>query len=86
MDSAERGSSERRGEGGYRIKPSYFLPKPVKVGDELEVKVEAVGAKGDGIPKKDGFVIFVKGAQQGTDVKVRIVDVKAKSAVAELIQ
>jgi predicted RNA-binding protein with TRAM domain len=87
MDSAERGNHGRRGgEGGYRIKPSYFLPKPVKVGDELEVKVEAVGAKGDGIAKKDGFVIFIKGAQQGADVKVRIVDVKAKSAVAELIQ
>ncbi len=85
MDSGERGDQERR-DGGYRIKPSYFLPKPVKVGDELQVKVEAVGAKGDGIAKKDGFVIFIKGAQQGADVKVRIVDVKAKSAVAELIQ
>ncbi|MFH0868366.1 MAG: TRAM domain-containing protein, partial [Candidatus Woesearchaeota archaeon] len=32
---------------------------PVKVGDEIDVKIEAVGEKGDGIAKKDGFVLFV---------------------------
>lgn len=78
---------ERRGHGrrGINIKPNYFLPKPVKVGDEVEVKVEAVASKGDGIAKKDGFVIFIKGTKEGDTVKVRITDVKARFAIGEVI-
>ena len=61
------------------------MPKPVKVGDELDVTIEAVAAKGDGIAKKEGFVIFVPGAAQGETCKVRITQVKASSAVAEKV-
>ena len=60
-------------------------PKPVKVGDELDVTIEAVAAKGDGIAKKDGFVIFVPGAAQGETCKIRITAVRSTSAVAEKI-
>jgi predicted RNA-binding protein with TRAM domain len=60
-------------------------PKPVKVGDEVEVTIEAVAAKGDGIAKIDGFVIFVRGAQQGQKIKVKITDVKNRFATGELI-
>ncbi len=67
------------------MNPNYFLPKPVKVGDELEVKVEAIAAKGDGIAKKDNFVIFIKGAKEGDQLKVRITDVKAKFATGEIV-
>ena len=67
------------------IKPNYFLPKPVKAGDEVEVKVEAVASKGDGIAKKDGFVIFIKGAKEGETVKVRITEVKARFAIGEIV-
>ena len=74
------GGGERRGMG---IKPNYFLPKPVKVGDMVDVTIEAVASKGDGIAKKDGFVIFVAGAKQGETVKVRITDVKARFAIGE---
>ncbi len=76
----------RRGGGGsMSMNPNYFLPKPVKVGDEVEVKVEAVASKGDGIAKKDGFVIFIKGAKEGDTVKVRITDVKARFAIGEMM-
>ena len=67
------------------MKPNYFLPKPVKVGDELELTIEAVASKGDGIAKKDGYVVFVAGAKQGDTVKVRITDVRARFAIAEKI-
>lgn len=67
------------------IKSNYFLPKPVKVGDEVEVTVEAVASKGDGIAKKDGFVIFIKGAKEGDKLKVRITDVKARFAIGEIM-
>ena len=58
---------------------------PVKVGDELNVKIEAVGEKGDGIAKKDGFVLFVPGAKQGDDVRIRITKVLPKVGFAEVI-
>lgn len=68
-----------------RVKSAYFLPKPVKPGDEIEVTIDAVASKGDGIAKKDGFVIFVKGTKQGDKVKVRITDVKARFAIGEVV-
>ena len=59
------------------------MPKPVKVGEELEVTIEAVAAKGDGIAKKDGFVIFVPGTAVGDKIRIRITAVKPSCAVAE---
>ena len=61
-----------------------FGPKPVKVGDEIDLTVEAVAAKGDGIAKKDGFVIFIRGGQMGQTYKVKITEIKARSAVGEI--
>ncbi len=83
MDSGE-GRGDRRG-GGRGLNPNYFLPKPVKVGDEVEVTIDATASKGDGLAKKDGFVIFVKDAKQGETVKVRITDVRARFAVGEIV-
>lgn len=70
-----------RGKGGFRQR-SFA---PVKVGDELNVKIEAVGEKGDGIAKKDGFVLFVPGTKQGDDVKIRVTRVLQKVGFAEVI-
>ena len=58
---------------------------PVKVGDELDVKIEAVGEKGDGIAKKDGFVLFVPGAKQGDNVRIKVTRVLAKVGFAEVV-
>ena len=58
---------------------------PVEVGDELDVKIEAVGEKGDGIAKKDGFVLFVPNAKEGDEVKIRITRVLRKVGFAEVI-
>lgn len=60
-------------------------PKPVKIGDELDVTIEAVAAKGDGIAKKDGFVIFVPKTSIGEKCKIRITAIKSSSAVAEKV-
>jgi predicted RNA-binding protein with TRAM domain len=86
-DRGSRGGRGDRGDRGDRrgIKPNYFLPKPVKVGDEIDVTIEAQASKGDGIAKKDGFVIFVKDAKQGQAVKVRITDVRARFALGEMV-
>ena len=58
---------------------------PVNVGDELDVKIEAVGEKGDGIAKKDGFVLFVPNTQQGQQVKIKVTKVLRKVGFAEVV-
>lgn len=70
---------ERRFDRGFR----NF--SPVKVGEELEVKIEAVGEKGDGIAKKDGFVLFVPGAKEGDTVRIRVTKVLRKVGFAEIV-
>ncbi|MEM3841500.1 MAG: hypothetical protein QXN59_02315, partial [Candidatus Micrarchaeaceae archaeon] len=64
-DAGEPARQGREGrEGGERrynsIKPNYFLPKPVKVGDVIDVEVQTLTKRGEGLAKKDGFVIFIK--------------------------
>lgn len=58
---------------------------PVKEGDELDVQIEAVGGKGDGIAKVEGFVLFVPGTNQGEQVKVRVTKVLRNVGFAEVI-
>ena len=62
-----------------------FKNPPVNVGDELDVKIEAVGGKGDGIAKKDGFVLFVPGVKEGDEVKIKITKVLRKVGFAEVV-
>src|SRR3989339_727430 len=66
---------------------SSFRPRdaPVKVGDEIEVTIEAVGEKGDGVAKKDGFVLFVPNTKQGDKVKIRVTRVLRKVGFAEVV-
>jgi predicted RNA-binding protein with TRAM domain len=59
---------------------------PVREGDELDVKIEAVGEKGDGIAKKQGFVLFVPGTKEGDEVKVRVTRVLRNAGFAEVIK
>lgn len=58
---------------------------PVKVGEELDVRIEAVGEKGDGIAKKNGFVLFVPNTKEGENVKIRVTKVLRKVGFAEVI-
>jgi len=62
------------------------MPKPVKEGDEIELTIEAVGAKGDGIGKIEGFVVFVPNCTAGEKIKVRIVQVRGRSGIGEKIE
>jgi predicted RNA-binding protein with TRAM domain len=58
---------------------------PVNVGDELDVKIEAVGEKGDGLVKIKGFVLFVPGVKEGDEVKIRVTRVLKKVGFAEVV-
>ena len=78
------GNYGSRGGGGFRPRGGDGGFAPVKVGEELEVSIEAVGEKGDGIAKKNGFVIFVPGVKAGDKVRIRITKVLRKVGFAEV--
>ena len=58
---------------------------PVREGDEIDVKIEAVGDKGDGIAKKDGFVLVIPGTQVNDEVRVRVTKVLRRVGFAEVV-
>jgi predicted RNA-binding protein with TRAM domain len=70
-----------------RFRPSrpFFQSKPVKENQDIEVVIDDIGSKGDGIAKIQGYMIFVPRSKIGERVKVRIRSVGEKFAVAERI-
>ena len=56
---------------------------PVKAGEEIDVLIESVGEKGDGVAKKQGFVIFVPKAQKGEELHIKITKVLKSVAFSE---
>ena len=62
-----------------------FRNPPVNVDEEIDVKIEAVGEKGDGIAKKDGFVLFVPGVKEGDEVRIKVTKVLRKVGFAEVV-
>src|SRR3989344_7398293 len=62
----------------------FMQRAPIKEGDEIEIAIESVGEKGDGIGRVKGFVVFIPGAQQGQTIKVRITKVLKKFAFGEI--
>ncbi len=74
-----------RSYGGPRRGGFQRNTPPVSVGEELDVIIEAVGEKGDGIAKKNGFVLFVPGVKAGENVKIRVTKVFRKVGFAEVV-
>lgn len=72
--------------GGFRPRGGMGAPMaPVRVGEELDVKIEAVGEKGDGIAKKNGFVLFIPGVKEGQELRIRVTKVLRKVGFAEVV-
>lgn len=78
-------SYERRGGSGGRFGGS-FGPKPVETGKEYDVQITEISRQGDGIARIQGFVIFVKGGKPGQNIKVKVTNVGARFATAEIVQ
>jgi len=56
---------------------------PVVVGEVYRLLIEDVGRRGDGVAKKEGFVVFVTGAnQRGVTVNAKITKVLGNNAYA----
>ncbi len=62
-----------------------FREPPVHVGEEHDVTITDIAAKGDGIAKIEGFIVFVPGTSTGESCKVRINEVRHRFAIAEKI-
>jgi predicted RNA-binding protein with TRAM domain len=70
-----------------RFRPSrpFTQSLPVRENQELEVAIGDIGSRGDGIAKLQGFLVFVPRSKIGERVRVRIVSVSGKFAVAERV-
>lgn len=58
---------------------------PVEEGQEVDVTIESVGRRGDGIARVNNFVIFIPGTNAGEKVKVRITGVRNSFATGEVV-
>lgn len=70
-----------------RFRPSrpFFQSAPVRENQELEVVVDDIGSRGDGIARMQSYMIFVPSSKISERVKVEIRSVHEKFAVAERI-
>lgn len=70
-------------------KKSTFANKnsaPVSVGQTIMVTVLRLGFRGEGVARHEGFTVFVDGILPGEIAKVRVVEVKANFARAEMLE
>ena len=58
---------------------------PVSEGQTIDVHIESVGDKGDGVAKVQGFVIFVPGTSKGETCKIKIERVSTNVAFAKKV-
>ncbi|WP_321429322.1 translation initiation factor IF-2 subunit beta [uncultured Methanolobus sp.] len=57
----------------------------IEEGKEYDVRIDAVGSKGDGIAKVDKYTIFVPGAAKGETLKIRIKRISGTLAFSEKV-
>ena len=50
------------------------------------MQITETSRQGDGIARVQGFVIFVKGGKPGQNAKIKVTNVGARFATAELVQ
>src|SRR6266568_2373499 len=72
-------------EGGGRGFERDRGPVPVEECQEIDVTIDSVGRRGDGIARFNNFVIFVPGTNTGDKVKVRITGVRNNFATGEVV-
>lgn len=76
--------NERERFGSSR--PRYNVKKPVELDKEYEAEIEDISARGDGIAKIEGLIIFVANVKKGEHVKFKITRLGSRFAIGESIQ
>ena len=79
---ADSGASEETPR--QRFPNIFFKPKPVKIGDELDVTISEVSRRGDGLVRIDGYVVFVPNTKQDESVKIKVTQIRPNYAIAEV--
>jgi len=74
-----RFGSQRR----YSPSRPFLQSRPVKENQEIEVVIDDIGSRGDGIARIEGYLIFVPRGKIGERVTVKIRSVGEKFALAE---
>ncbi|OYT62136.1 MAG: deoxyribonuclease [Thermofilum sp. ex4484_15] len=62
------------------------MEKPVRLGEEYEVRIVEVSRRGDGIARIKGFIIFIPGTSVGDEVRVKITKVGRRYAIGEVVR
>ncbi len=73
------------GFGGDRPRFERTEPAPVAVGEEYDVEITEVGSRGDGIARVKNFVVFVPNVNKGDKVRIKIKELRGRSAVGEVV-
>lgn len=60
--------------------------KDVQEGETYEVRIDAIGNKGDGIAKMNKYTIFIPNVTKGSIVKAKIKKISGTLAFAELVE
>jgi len=55
------------------------------LGREYDVEITELSRRGDGLARVQGFVLFVPGTKPGQRVRVRVVKMGSRYAVAEVV-
>jgi len=69
-----------------RRAPAIVKEEALVEGKTYEVRIDAVGSKGDGIAKVDKYTIYVPGTAKGDIVKIKIKKIAGNLAFAQLLE
>lgn len=83
-DEVEEEVEEEAGEEAGEEESDEEFDKPVSEGETVELDIEDLGSKGDGIARVEGFVVFVPGGEVGKSYEVEITSVGRKFAFGEI--
>ena len=85
-DKARLTAKRSRRFGKRRVYLTSPSSGPVKEGQEIDVFINDIGSGGDGIARIQNFLIFVPKTRVGERLKVRIIKVGRRFAIAEEIK
>ena len=58
------------------------MAAPIRIGEEVELRIDSLAYGGNGVGRLDGFVVFVRGGLPGDVVRARATKVKRGFAEA----
>ncbi|MCA1812789.1 MAG: translation initiation factor IF-2 subunit beta [Halobacteriales archaeon] len=72
-------------EAASRVATPSTQRAAVQEGDTLQVTIDDVGKRGDGVARYEGFLIFVEGGMKGQTIRVKIDRVNGNMAFAHVV-